>query len=93
MTPEVTDEYASGTYRWWHLSQPSLELVEALSDGWIAPPGRVLDLGCGLVVELGRLAGLGFEAIGIDHSRVAIERARATQPSVQFVVGDVRQLP
>jgi SAM-dependent methyltransferase len=90
---EVTDEYASDTYRWWHLSQASPELLAALADGWIAAPGRVLDLGCGLGVELGHLAGLGFEAIGIDHSRVAIERAQASQPSVQFVIGEVRQLP
>jgi SAM-dependent methyltransferase len=87
------DEYVSDAYRWWHLSEPSSELAEALADGWIAAPARVLDLGCGLGVELGELAQRGFEGVGIDTSRVAIERGRASQPGVEFLVGDVRNLP
>jgi SAM-dependent methyltransferase len=89
----VADEYAGEAYRWWHLSEPSPELREAVADGWIVPAGRVLDLGCGLGVELGALARLGFDATGIDQSPTAIERARTSQPDVQFVVGDVRSLP
>jgi SAM-dependent methyltransferase len=89
----VTDEYADDTYRWCHLSKPSPELLEALADGWFDPPARVLDLGCGLGVEVAYLASLGFEPIGIDSSRTAIERARSDSPHVQFVVGDVRELP
>jgi SAM-dependent methyltransferase len=71
----------------------SPELLEALADGWIAPPARVLDLGCGLGVELGALAGRGFQAVGIDTSVVAVERARRAHPQVEFVVGDVLDLP
>ena len=92
MSPDL-DEYASDAHRWWHLSRPSPELLEALGDGWIAPPARVLDLGCGLGVELGILAGLGFEATGIDQSEIAIERARASHRAARFLVGDVRELP
>jgi SAM-dependent methyltransferase len=91
--PIVEDEYTSGRYRWWHLSRTSPELLEALADGWIAPPGRVLDLGCGLGVELAALAGRGFEAVGIDTSPVAVERARRAHPEVEFMVGDVLDLP
>jgi SAM-dependent methyltransferase len=87
------DEYASGTYRWWHLSRTPPELLEALADGWIAAPGRVLDLGCGLGIEVAALADRGFQAVGIDISPVAIERAQRSHPGVEFVVGDVLELP
>jgi SAM-dependent methyltransferase len=87
------DEYATGVYRWWHLSEPSPELREAMDDGWLAPPGRALDLGCGLGVEAAALAARGFEATGIDVSEVAIERAAAEHPDARFLVGDVRRLP
>jgi hypothetical protein len=30
----MTDHYADGTCRWWHLSRPSPELLAALGDGW-----------------------------------------------------------
>jgi SAM-dependent methyltransferase len=87
------DEYASGVYRWWHLSEPSAELLEALDDGWLPSRGRVLDLGCGLGVDLGELARRGFEAVGIDLSAAAIERAGRERPAVSFIVADARDLP
>ena len=68
-------------------------MLEALTDRWFEPPGRVLDLGCGLGVDLAALAGLGFEAVGIDSSQVAIAHAQASHSNVEFVVGDVRALP
>ena len=43
----MADEYASGEYRYWHLSVPSPELTQAIEDGWFPTRGRVLDLGCG----------------------------------------------
>ena len=46
------DEYASGEFRWWHLSEPSPELRTALDSGWLRASGRVLDVGCGLGTEL-----------------------------------------
>ena len=42
-----------------------------------APPGRVLDLGCGQGRNAIWLAELGHEVTGIDQSDVAIEQARA----------------
>lgn len=87
------DEYASDVYRWWHLSAPSPELMVALDDGLIAPPGHVLDLGCGLGVELGELANRGFDAVGVDLSGEAIARAWQLHPQVDFHVADVLSLP
>jgi SAM-dependent methyltransferase len=89
----VADEYATDVHRWWHLSEPSPELVEALDDGWLPPSGRVLDLGCGLGSELALLASRGFEAVGVDQSSVAISRAREEHPGIEFLVADVLDLP
>ena len=87
------DEYASGVYRWWHLSSPSPELLEVLDVGLLPPVGRALDLGCGLGVELAELVRRGYAAVGVDLSVVAIERARQMQPEVEFHVADVMALP
>jgi len=53
----VTDHYADGTCQWWHLSRPSPELIAALGDGWLAPGGCVLDVGCGLLRRVLRPGG------------------------------------
>jgi SAM-dependent methyltransferase len=87
------DAYTSGVYRWWHLSSLPPELLEALDDGWIPRSGRVLDLGCGLGVEVGGLAERGFDAVGIDSSPDAIQRAASDHPNAEFLVGDVLDLP
>jgi SAM-dependent methyltransferase len=87
------DEYTTDVYRWWHLSRPSPELMAVLEDGTIAPPGRVLDLGCGLGVELAEMARRGFQAVGIDISRAAIDQASQLHPTVEFHVADVLSLP
>jgi 2-polyprenyl-3-methyl-5-hydroxy-6-metoxy-1,4-benzoquinol methylase len=71
----MTDHYADGTYRWWHLSRPSPELLAALGDGWLRPGGRALDVGCGLGVEAGYLAAAGWQVAGVDLSQVALSRA------------------
>jgi SAM-dependent methyltransferase len=89
----VTDHYADGTYRWWHLSRPSPELVAALEDRWLTGPGDVLDLGCGLGAEAGYLASAGWRAVGVDLSAVALARAAGLQPEVRFLRADLRRLP
>jgi SAM-dependent methyltransferase len=94
----VADHYADGTYQWWHLSQPSPELVSALGDGWLPGGGRVLDVGCGLGSEVGHLAAVGRQAVGVDLSSVAIARAATGRTgtghgNVAFLRADVRALP
>jgi SAM-dependent methyltransferase len=90
---EPSDPYDSDEFRWWHLSRPSPELLDALAQGWMSPPGPVVDLGCGLGVEAGYLADLGFFAIGIDSSTSAIRRAGRRSSQARFLQADVRHLP
>jgi SAM-dependent methyltransferase len=87
------DPYATGACTYWHLSTPPPELVATISDGWLRPPGRVLNIGCGLDVEAATLTHAGFRAVGVDLSSVALALASATHPNVSFVEADVRSLP
>jgi len=91
--PAGADPYATEVYRWWHLSHPSPELRAALDEAWLVPPGRVLDLGCGLGTELAFLARQGFATVGVDLSAIALRRASARYGDVCFVQADVLALP
>ncbi|MGC2191593.1 MAG: class I SAM-dependent methyltransferase [Candidatus Dormiibacterota bacterium] len=87
------DPYSDGTCAWWHLSEPSPELREAVEDGWLPAEGTVLDVGCGLGTELGWMVERGHAGIGIDLSEVACTRAQAQYAKARFMPADVRCLP
>jgi SAM-dependent methyltransferase len=89
----MADHYADGTYRWWHLSRPSPELVAAMGDGWLPGSGHCLDVGCGLGTEASHLASAGWRVTGIDISDTALCRAAAEHGDVAFARADVRRLP
>ena len=89
----MADHYADGTYRWWHLSRPSPELVSVLDDGWLPRAGRAVDLGSGLGSEAGYLARRGWQVTGLDLSEVAVGRAAAEHGGTAFLRADVRRLP
>jgi SAM-dependent methyltransferase len=88
----MADHYADGTYRWWHLSRPSPELVSVLDDGWLPRAGRAVDLGSGLGSEAGYLARRGWQVTGVDLSAVAVGRAAAEHGGA-FLRADARRLP
>jgi SAM-dependent methyltransferase len=85
--------YATGTCRWWHLAEPSPELLAAEAAGLAGAPGVVADLGCGLGTEVGYLAGRGWRGLGVDLSAVALTRARTREPRASFAFADVTSLP
>jgi SAM-dependent methyltransferase len=89
----MADHYADGTYRWWHLSRPSPELVSALEDGWLPGRGRAVDVGCGLGSEVGYLALAGWQVAGVDLSEAAVAGAVAEHDGAAFLRADVRRLP
>jgi cyclopropane fatty-acyl-phospholipid synthase-like methyltransferase len=72
--------------------------VVRVVEGERLPPGRALDLGCGTGTNLLYFARHGFEAVGVDISRVAVLRARwklrrAGAQRTLVVPGDVSRLP
>jgi SAM-dependent methyltransferase len=69
------------------------ELIEFIEDH---PPGRALDLGCGTGTNVITLAEHGWQAIGVDYVKRAIDRAKykgaQSGVDVRFVLNDVTQL-
>lgn len=66
--------YRHGTPPW--VGGPRPELVDLVTSG-VLPPGRAIDLGCGVGDNAVFLAQHGFTVTGIDYAPAAIERARA----------------
>jgi SAM-dependent methyltransferase len=53
------------------------------------PPGRALDIACGEGRNAAWLASLGWQVTGVDFSQVAIDKARASAPTVEWICADV----
>jgi SAM-dependent methyltransferase len=77
----------------WANRGPFPPLVRAVENGWLTPPGPVLDVGCGVGTNTFWLAGQGFRATGIDIAPGAVAAADAARdPGAQnpkFVVDDL----
>lgn len=69
------EHYASGQTPW-DSSEPDAALVTTVEAGTI-PAGRALEVGCGTGTNALWLAAHGFDALGVDVSPLAIDRARA----------------
>ena len=74
----------------WDKGAASPGLVEAL--GWLDVVGRVLVPGCGLGHDV-RALGARAEAVGLDISPSAVERAAAMPGGGRYVCGDLFRLP
>jgi SAM-dependent methyltransferase len=65
----------------------------ALARVALEPGHRVLDVGCGVGVFLGLIAGRGAEPHGIDASEALVALARERLPEAEIRVGDMESLP
>jgi trans-aconitate methyltransferase len=68
-----------------YVSAHGAPLVELLDP---QPGERIVDLGCGTGVLTAEIAARGAHVLGIDGSSAMIEKALATYPGVDFIVGD-----
>ncbi len=64
-----------------------------LSEAFIQPGRRWLDIGCGTGQLLGGLSGAGAAAAGIDLDPRMLALARRNAPSIPFAVARAGQLP
>lgn len=85
--------YEEGTAPW-VIGEPQPAIVELERAGGIS--GKVLDPGCGAGEHTILLAGLGYDVLGVDFSRPAVERARANaaerEVEARFEVADALAL-
>lgn len=89
--------YRFGLTPWERYGRTAAHSIGALLDREEAersrPLGRALDLGCGRGQKTHELARRGWEAVGIDNIRRAIDAAnRSGVSGATFVVGDVTDL-
>jgi SAM-dependent methyltransferase len=85
--------YLDGIHRWWHLSEPSPELLTAEASGWLGEPGAAIDVGCGLGTEAAYLQTRGWHTVGVDLSESALRLAREAAPAPPLLRADARRLP
>ena len=55
--------------------------------------GKILDVGCGTGYYCKIFHELGFESVGVDFSRTAIDKAKQKYPNLEFHVADAMNLP
>jgi SAM-dependent methyltransferase len=93
-TPTWDDAYAGNVPPPWDLGQPQPAFVRLAEQGLLT--GQVLDAGCGTGEQTLLAASSGAEALGVDVSPVAIERARskaaARGSKARFEVADALSL-
>jgi SAM-dependent methyltransferase len=55
---------------------------------YLAPNGKVLDLGCGVGLAVSLFMNAGFQAVGLDISPKMVEHAKTRNPSAKFLLED-----
>lgn len=89
-----TSAYAGSQPPPWDIGRPQAAIVELVKQGVFS--GRVLDVGCGTGENALLLAAHGIDALGIDQSEVAIERAKKKaherKIAASFEVGNAMNL-
>lgn len=59
----------------------------------VNPKGKILDVGCAAGRDTKILNDLGFEVVGADLSEKLLAVAEKKNPSIKFVLADIRKLP
>ncbi len=92
--PSWDDSYAAGAKPPWDIGRPQPAFRRLADAGLLA--GRVLDVGCGTGEHTLLAASAGADALGVDVSRLAVERARgkaaARGSKARFEVADALNL-
>src|SRR5438477_515152 len=74
--------------------QASARLVDAfVAITGLAAGARVADLGCGSGAFTHLLEGAGYACVGVDLSAKLLAIGRRKYPQLQFIAGDIEQLP
>ncbi|MDH7514570.1 MAG: methyltransferase domain-containing protein [Bacteroidota bacterium] len=85
--------YRREDFRYYSPSFTRRILSALCSRAGVKPGARVLDIGCGTGHYTAIFQAMGYDALGIDISRTAVERARELHPESRFAVEDATRLP
>ncbi len=85
--------YASDDFRYYSPKITEKFFRAIFSKCHIPSRGRILDVGCGTGYYCGIFHDLGFQPVGIDFSKTAIEKAKEKYPKLEFQVADALNLP
>ena len=93
-SPSWDDSYSRQTPPAWDVGKPQPAFVRLAGQGLLT--GQLLDVGCGTGEQTLLAASSGADALGVDISPLAIERARGKAAArgikARFEVGDVLRL-
>jgi len=88
------DSYAESQEYNVFTDESNLKIVNScLEFGGLQPGMRVVDCGCGSGIFTKLIHNQGFLASGLDLSQGLIELAGRSYPEIEFIVGDVENLP
>jgi SAM-dependent methyltransferase len=85
-----------GAPAWFNLCMDRLQFCamrRALAMAEVAPPARILDVGCGTGRWLRRYSSLGFEATGVDATAQMLRVARTRGTAAPLLAGEANRLP
>jgi SAM-dependent methyltransferase len=76
-----------------HVTEHYLEKRTRFIASRCPPPARVLDVGCGTGALAGRLAGVGYEVVGLDPSQGMLDVMKERAPEVEATHGSATEMP
>jgi len=68
------------------------EAVVTLLSNILVPCAKILDAGCGIGKHLKALTELGYDVVGIDQSKKAVEHARELNPAAKIFLMRIQDL-
>lgn len=85
--------YQNSEFQYYDVETTRKFLNGILGKGCIKTGARILDIGCGTGFYTELLQASGYNAMGIDVSRVGLLKGRKRHPDLQLITGDASSMP
>lgn len=82
-------EEIEGSYAWESL--PMQEFIPGLEESLVVPPGKFLDVGCGIGSKLLVAQSYGFQVSGLEVRPEYVSVARIICPNADVILGDAME--
>jgi ubiquinone/menaquinone biosynthesis C-methylase UbiE len=84
--------YLSGDFSYYSERITEKFLKTIIKECRLFPGDKILDLGCGTGYYVNILTQMGLDALGVDISKIAIEKAKEKYPESKFEITDATNL-